>query len=435
MVTIYLPKNSERVTYIVSHLFQAILGTDFLFVDEKEVFLRSETPCINYSHENLRKGIRIKPHTLLYETGLSPQTLEWDEWNGLPCFFAQPEADIPFDLFAASFYLLSRYEEYGSAKTDLHGRFPAEESLAYQAHFLEIPLVDRWVHFLKEEIEKTAKLDCVPRTFKFVSTLDIDHPFCYRNKGLLKNLAGGIKDLLRQDRTALKDRLLTQLHKQEDPFFRAIQDMVDAHRKNDLDLFAFVHVGDYGAYDRRTIYPHRRLYDYLHSLYTVRLGLHPSYKASFSPERIRKEKGRLEAKVKHPVRRSRQHFLRMRFPDTCRMLNELDFTEDFTLAYASHPGFRASTSIPFFFFDVERNIRTELLVRPTTVMDTTFMEYLKASPQEASTKIKQLMLESYTSGGEFVMLWHNSNLTHSECNPWFEVFSEILSFGAGLKSS
>ena len=81
------------------------------------------------------------------------------KWDGIPSFFpTNDKCAIPFDIFAASFYLLSRYEEYLPHVKDEHGRFPVEESLAFQQGFLEIPVVDLWVKKLKEALRKPMKL-------------------------------------------------------------------------------------------------------------------------------------------------------------------------------------------------------------------------------------------------------------------------------------
>ena len=39
-------------------------------------------------------------------------TIKLDEWQGVPCFFAAVNAAIYPLIFSASFYVLSRYEEY-----------------------------------------------------------------------------------------------------------------------------------------------------------------------------------------------------------------------------------------------------------------------------------------------------------------------------------
>ncbi len=409
---------------------------DCIISDEKDVFLKTKGACINYSTEKTGKGLWVYPDPLLLETGISRQIIVRGNWEDLPCFFLQKEGDIPFDIFAASFYLITRYEEYTDSETDAHGRFIAENSLAYREKFLQIPLVDRWSQILKKMISNREEdTESTPRNFRLISTFDIDHPFLYRNKGCIKNFAGGVGDLLRGRYDLVKKRLLTQLHLQPDPYQEIITRIDRLHHEHNKDYFLFILTGKYGKYDRRTIYPLRKYYRYLRSLYDVRFGLHPSYRASFDLERIRKEKENLEKKLESAVKRNRQHYLRMRFPETYDTLNKLDFTEDFTLIYPSQPGFRASTAIPFHFFNLQSDEHTELLIRPTVIMDTTFFAYLRLSPEESLLQIKELMKECHLSGGDFTMLWHNSTLADPEQNPWYKIFIECFLYGISLEKA
>ena len=67
-------------------------------------------------------------------------------FEDVPIFFiSNNNSDLPFDPFAASFYLISRYEEYLPCVKDQHDRYPATNSLAYQEGFLQQPVVDKWV--------------------------------------------------------------------------------------------------------------------------------------------------------------------------------------------------------------------------------------------------------------------------------------------------
>ena len=65
-----------------------------------------------------------------------------------------------FDIFAASFYLLSRYEEFLPHVKDDYGRFLATESIAFKHDFLKQPVVDIWAYKLKSVLEE--KFDNYP---------------------------------------------------------------------------------------------------------------------------------------------------------------------------------------------------------------------------------------------------------------------------------
>ena len=75
------------------------------------------------------------------------------EWNGLKAFF-KTGWDIPFDIFAASFYLLTRYEEYLPHEKDKYGRYAHVNSLAFKENFLHLPLINLWIQELIKLIQQ-----------------------------------------------------------------------------------------------------------------------------------------------------------------------------------------------------------------------------------------------------------------------------------------
>lgn len=119
------------------------------------------------------------------ETILFPaETSESTEWN--------------FDLFAAIFYLVSRYEEYKGFTPDAHHRFPPEASILNKTKSFEFPLVNSWVQKLKKElILKFPDLIFDEPKFRFISTIDIDSTFQYKEKGFLWSVSGFLKDFLK----------------------------------------------------------------------------------------------------------------------------------------------------------------------------------------------------------------------------------------------
>ena len=82
--------------------------------------------------------------SLLFENKITEQSIECFEVNGNKAFF-KTEGDFPFDIFAASFYLFSRYEEYLPHQKDMYGRYAHENSLAFKESFLDQPLINIWL--------------------------------------------------------------------------------------------------------------------------------------------------------------------------------------------------------------------------------------------------------------------------------------------------
>lgn len=76
-------------------------------------------------------------------------------------------------------------EEYTAPVKDQHGRFPAAESLLSKHHLLEKAVVNRWVRMIADKLEERVGHPIFkPRGFTFLSTIDVDNAWAYRNKGL-----------------------------------------------------------------------------------------------------------------------------------------------------------------------------------------------------------------------------------------------------------
>src|SRR6056300_728678 len=145
MVLIHTTVAKSRIRYIFTHFFRERMQVDVSFTDELSVFIAHSGPKMSYGNAPLGNEFFVAAHGLLSEQGINEQQIDMFDWDGLPAFFATNDnSKLPFDFFAASFFLLSRYEEYLPFVPDYFGRFKAEGSLAFTQHFLQLPLVDLW---------------------------------------------------------------------------------------------------------------------------------------------------------------------------------------------------------------------------------------------------------------------------------------------------
>jgi hypothetical protein len=96
------------------------------------------------------------------------------------------------------------------------------------------------------------------------------------------------------------------------------------------------------------------------------------------------------------------------------------------MGFANHCGFRASTAYPFTFFNLHSNRQLPLILYPVTIMDTALRYGMKLTPVQAMYEIETDMNEVEKTGGVFISIWHNSNLSASEgWESWREVFSKM----------
>ena len=151
---IYTPKLTSRIQYTFKLFFEA-WDCSFELTTSEEDFMAFEGPKLNYSMRQFQDELFIELHGLLNEKGIVDQEVNVSQWNNMPIFFKSSNSGVlPFDVFSASFFLVSRYEEYLPHKRDKHQRFIATESVAYQNQFLHIPIINFWQKALKEAIQK-----------------------------------------------------------------------------------------------------------------------------------------------------------------------------------------------------------------------------------------------------------------------------------------
>jgi hypothetical protein len=161
----------------------------------------------------------------------------------------------------------------------------------------------------------------------------------------------------------------------------------------------------------------------------ARVGLHPSYASNVSDKRLLEEKQRISQILVKDVVESRQHFLKLKLPQTYRRLIKEGFKKDYTMGFADQPGFRLGTAHPVYFFDLETNQATDYKLIPFVYMDGTFNEYLHYSIEESKVVVQKLLDEVRTYGGIFCFIWHNETIGNS--GKW-QGWSELLDFTLDL---
>lgn len=425
---IYSDHIGPRLQYVIHFIFRDFLGINAEITSDKEYFIKAEVPKLSYCDEKLCDELNITPSGLLSENSIREIKPEAGKWNGLTVLFpVSQNGDIPFDLFAGIFYLLSRYEEYLPFQGDKYGRFMAEESIAFHNGFLEQPVVDKWIlRFI--EILKSKNPGLMPpvRHFRFIPTVDVDMPYEYLNKGSARCMGGALRSILLGDFKKLKERYYVVTGKQQDPFY-TFPWIRDIHQKPGLITF-FLTAG-YGKYDKG-IDPRCEEFSRIVndvSFYSF-IGIHPSWESNKKSGMLEQEIATLGKIAGKAITRSRQHYLVINLPHTYRKLLELGIREDYSLGYASKAGFRASTCTPYHFYDLMNEAETPLEIYSFQVMDRTLKDYMMLQPSEATRKIEEMVREVRAVNGTFISIWHNDTFSDKgEWKGWLEVYEQLLS--------
>ena len=429
MLLVYTHKITPRLNYIFKHFFIRILHIPVEFTTKVEKFVAHNGPKLTYAKQPLGKEIFVRSSDLLFEQGINDIDIAIGEWKNVPCFFQyRQEASVPFDVFAASFYLISRYEEYLPHLKDQYERFPAEESLAYKHHFLDKPLIDIWAYKFKEILQQKFKdIQLNERSFEYISTIDVDIAYCFKHKGIVRTIGGYIKDLFELKIGDLWTRTMVVFGLKKDPF-DTFDMLIDLQKEYNIKTIFFFLVSEYTTYDKNTSSRNGKYRSLIKSVADYcKIGLHPSYFTMKNEQKLKKEKKRLDEITNRPAERSRQHYLRLAMPETYHSLLNLEITEDYTMGYAKHYGFRASTCTPFYFYDLDFEIQTPLKIFPFAVMDGTLRDYQNLSSKRAFEIILKLANEVKQVEGTFITLFHNETLSNKgRWRRWKKVYTDVF---------
>ena len=429
LLLIYTTTSTPRLRYIIELIIGDLIGVDYELTHDVEKFTFYTGPKLNYSEKPFGEELFLYSSRLLFEKKIKQQDISVFDWNDTKAFFAtHPKYVLPFDPFAASFYMVSRYEEYLPFTPDSHHRFDASESLAFQKGFLHKPVVNIYAKKLKEILkENFPDLKFRESTYKYISTIDVDNAWAYREKGLLRTVGALGRSFFRFDFRKIAERVSVLLERKRDPY-DTYEHLFDIQRRYNLETIYFFLVGNYGENDKN-VSPNRRNFQNL--IKTIAdycaTGIHPSYASNENPERVRIEQTRLRKIIRRDITRSRQHFLRLSFPQTYRNLIDCDITDDYTMGFAGEIGFRAGICSDFNFYDLDRDTPTRLRIHPFTVMDATLRHYMKIKPAEVMSYVGPLIKEVRAVNGTFTTLWHNESI--SEMHPWVgwkDVYEDVV---------
>jgi hypothetical protein len=425
-IKIYSKSDVPRLRYIAGILLGDTLGLSWEVITDKRKL--GKHPVINYSAENITGSLKISPDPILFEKGVSSRNIVVTEWKGHPIFFpTSPDSDLPFDIFAASFFLISRYEEYLEFRPDEFGRFPASESFAFRNGFLGIPIVDVWAKEMAKSILRRYQTFAFKRNeYKALLTIDVDQAFAYQGKSLIRTIGGMFRDITSNDGHAA-ERYRTLAKGEKDPY--EVFDYITGNiETNKSDASFFFPVGDHSEYDKNPSWKnveYRKLINSLDIKYKT--GLHPSFRAANDLSIIKNETARLKTILEKEVIISRFHYLKLLMPQSYLDLEQTGITEDYSMGFPDEPGFRAGFAHPYYFYDVLGDRQTSLKIIPFQVMDATLYKYKNLDPSAAMVVVLKLINETRKAGGQFVSIWHNTSLLdNADWKGWREVFEYML---------
>ncbi|WP_433944529.1 polysaccharide deacetylase family protein [Paenibacillus sp. SN-8-1] len=346
------------------------------------------------------------------------------------------------DLFGGAFFMLARYEELVVPERDQHDRFTAYSSVAYQAGFLDRPIVNEYVEILYACLCRLCpELRRKDRELRKLISHDVDAPFFVYGRSFLSVAKESAGDMLRRFDTesALKKAGMLRRGFRDlsaDPFntFEWLMDLSEQHGIRSSFYFITQETqpgmdGNYQMADPNIRSLLRQIHKRGHEI-----GLHPAYQTYLNPERIRRQYDILrstaeECGISQQVWGGRQHYLRWQAPVTWQHWEDAGLHYDSTLIYADLAGFRCGVCYEFPVFNLLTRQQLKLRERPLIVMDQTIVHqsYMGLTGEKALRTILHYYEQCAKYQGDFTLLWHNSQLMRSADRELYQSCLEKLS--------
>ena len=213
MIKISIPSNNipER-KYILDIFFNEFLGLSYRIVENTdiknwEIELENGSKLIIEDHFfnkyptelNYLKLENIPSKVEYIENKFTPE-------DDIPIIYGNSKLKIQdkkvicgIDIFASSFFMLTRWEEYVNRNRDNHDRFPANESFAFKNNFLDRPIVNEYLEILKILL---LQLDCglTFKQYKFTKNIscDVDIPYETYTQSVIKTIKKVAGDIVKR---------------------------------------------------------------------------------------------------------------------------------------------------------------------------------------------------------------------------------------------
>jgi hypothetical protein len=329
---IYVPIISPRIKYIFSFIFNDILRAEIDFTINKVEFLQSNLPKISYAEQPVGNELFFKSKHLLFEHKILAQQIKITDFGEMKVPFSVSKSTLPFDIFAASFYFLSRHEEYIYHERKNGEPYPFKDSLQYQLELLKTPIIDNWALILKNILLKHfPHLAFGAKQFSF-KPIFINHSHKNTKRNFITNTTTYIKTLIDNKLHAKKDKVAAIKH-----IINHNNDFVEVPAVNGI-------------------------------------GVH-----------------------------NNQHFIaQLQIPKSYIKLMKNIVKSDYSMCYPDFSGFRAGTCTSFYWYDLQLEKKTRLLLHPVVTTDLNLLK--NKTPEALLLQMNELISGTKLVNGDLYFL-------------------------------
>lgn len=428
MLLVYTQKITPRIDYIFKQICVNMLGMEISFTSEIEKFISHNKPKLSYGKVPLGSELFFEAADLLFERDIESPSIEVSKWGNTKGFFPTSEKSaLPYDIFAAAFYLITRYEEYLPYKSDEFGSFPVDQSLAFENDFLEQPIIDIWAEiFLNTVLMSFPKLNYQKNAYKVNTLIEAKQPFAYANQELVNTVVGYIKEIGQWKINEVVTRSQTLLGLKPDPY-DTFSWVIQNTKMAEKQLIVFFMLGDTDVILERQNTNSPRFHQRIKFIGDYEeLGLIFSKAAINDHQIMKEEKSRMEAISHRPVQSSMFVDNTLKLPNAYRGLIQLEIEKDYSMVYRNAIGYRAGTCSEFLFYDLEHEVKTPLTISPVAISTQALKQY---DSDKVERLVQDFYEESANLGGKLNFIFSNQDFSfaHSDNAPfWKNLFKNQL---------
>lgn len=435
MLNIIIPGNNiSEKEYIIKTLLSDYLGLNYKIIindnsqhysicfDDSELIIKD---CFFSLYPNDLSYLTTDalPMEVIY--GKNDFTIE----NNIPVIYGLEDIFITgnkiicgIDIFASSFFMLTRWEEYVNKTRDEHMRFPGAESMAFKNNFLHRPVVNEYVEMLWQMLLKlNYKGERKKKPFELVLTHDIDHMDYPRSFRII------LGDILKRRNLKLGREHFNYYVKSGSNPYDTFGFIMNASEKLGLKSHFYFMSSDSNLPPDTSFYlDSRRFRKKVKEIKTRghEIGFHPGYFTFDDLLRWSSEKQLLEKKVKDKIVEGRQHYLRFDIPATFRIWEKNKMEIDSTLGYSQNEGFRCGTGDVFTVFDFLERRQMHVKERPLIIMDGTLRR--QYSLDKAMAVIQYYISIGRKYNSTITLLFHNSSFYGADWEGYDSLYAKSL---------
>lgn len=342
----------------------------------------------------------------------------------------QMEITWESDILAASFFMLTRWEEFAyTGEKDDFQRFPEDRQLSVRYGFFDRPIVNEYLETIRDLfMELGFEIPLNSREYSVFPEHDVDFFERYPDvPAWIRTISG---DLLKRNNPALalesfREGFRKLFRKGPDPFDTFDFLMDESEKINSRSCFYFM-PGKGIKGDEYELFSNPLRTKIMHIIERGHeIAIHPGFNTAFDSDLMDIEFSRMQ-RVFPEVSKSRQHFLQLSLPYTFRSLNRLGIKIETSLGFKDRNGFRNGCCYSYQYFDPIDRKELSLSVSSFTIMDSVFLRN-NSNSEAALSEFKHFSNLIRRYQGDFRFIWHTSNFHLPEWKALASHYADYLS--------